>query len=400
MKVGIAADFYFPWIGGPSTAIRNLASGLVARGHQVAVLAPSPTGSPSIAHEDGIEVTRVATIPAPFGYGLRTALPPRGVHAWLRRTHPDVVQVHHPFPLCAWTVLAARRSHIPAVATNHTIPSCSLRGIKDLPVIYPVAHGALAWWIVSLLSRCDTVATPTATAAALLRQLGYRDHVHVVSNGIDIERFAPGSPSPDLRRRLGIDERPVVLYTGRLDAEKEMHLWLRAADVVCRRHDVQFVVGGEGSDRARLEEMASRLGIRHRTHFVGYVPEADLPDLYRLADLYLIMSPVELQSITTLEAVACGLPVVAVDAGALLELVSDGQNGYLVVDGDWESAAKAVIRMLGDEESRLGMSIRSREIALRHALSHTVDAYERLLQDACARASGDRPVGRLTTAGW
>jgi glycosyltransferase involved in cell wall biosynthesis len=221
----------------------------------------------------------------------------------------------------------------------------------------------------------------------------------VISNGIDAERFSPGPEDSDLRRRLGFDLRPVVLYTGRLDAEKEMDVWLRAAAAVSQTHDVQFAVGGEGMERSRLETLAEHLGIRDRTRFIGYVVGADLPSLYRLADLYLITSPVELQSIATLEAAASGLPVVAADAAALPELVKDGWNGYLVVDGDWEGAARAVRRILNEPHVREVMASRSRELAEAHALSRTVDAYERLLGMVSSRAARDRPVGRLTAAG-
>lgn len=392
MRIGLATDFYYPWIGGPSVAIRSLAAGLAHRGHQVYVLAPSPTGPPSRDMEGQFEVARLRTVPAPFGYKVRAAIPPLGVSEWMDTVRPDVLNIHHPFPLSTAALLAARRRTIPVVATNHTIPSCSLWGIRHLGPIYGLAHAGLSRWIARVLNAADTVTTPTATAARLTEEMGCQRDVHVISNGIDVERFRPDSPNRDLLRRLGLDDRPIVLYTGRLDPEKDMDTWLNAAAGIVGRSLAQFVVGGEGTDRVRLERKAAELGISDRTHFIGYVSSAELPDLYRLASVYFITSPVELQSITTLEATASGLPVVAVRSGALHELVKNERNGYLVEQGDVESAANALARVLADPTRRARMSAESRVVALSHSVEGTVETYERLLQGVVAAKQGDHKV--------
>jgi glycosyltransferase involved in cell wall biosynthesis len=302
---------------------------------------------------------------------------------------PDVLNIHHPFPLSVAALVAARRRGIPVVATNHTIPSCSLWGIRGLGPVYATAHAALARWIAVVLNASDAVATPTSTAAELTRELGCRADISVISNGIDVDRFSPGRADEGLRTRLGLDGRPVVLYTGRLDPDKDMDVWLEAVARVAPSLPAQFVVGGEGTDRARLEARAAALGIAGRTRFIGYVSSSELPSLYRQAAVYFMTSAVELQSITTLEAAASGLPAVAVDAGALHELVKDGRNGYLVGQGDADGAAAALARLLADPGLRERMGGESRKIALSHAIDRSVDAYERLLLGAVATKRGD-----------
>lgn len=378
MRAGLVTDFYYPWIGGPATLVRNLARGLDERGHSVALLAPSAVG-PAVQEMEGPRaVTRVRTVPVPFGYDVRTAgWARREIDRWLDACAPDVIHVHHPFPLSAQAVWRARRRGIGVIATNHTVPECSLWGMRRLRPAYRAASHGFAWWLRWLLAHCDAVATPTETAARRLRDLGFGGHVHVISNGIDTERFRPGPGGPELRQRLGLDGRPVVLYTGRLDAEKEMEVWLRAAAV--GKVAAQFVVGGEGTDRPRLERLAAELGLASHVKFVGYLPDELYPLLYRVADVYMITSPVELQSIGTLEAVASGLPVVAVRAGALDELVWDGRSGYLVPPGDWQSAARRLDGLLADRGRRETMGRCSREIARRHTLDTTIAQYESLL---------------------
>lgn len=389
MRIGLVSDFYYPWVGGPSTLVRNLGHGLVRHGHEVFLLAPSVDG-PGGDEEDGaMSVTRASTVRSPFGYKLRvSARPGPAVSAWLDRIRPDVVQSHHPFPLSAAAVFAARRRAIPVSATNHTIPACSLWGIRHVLPAYAPAHAAFGRWITFLLGHCTTVATPTETAAESLRSLGFHRDVHVISNGVDTDRFAPGPPTPDLRSRLGLDARPVVLYTGRLDAEKEMGVWLEVAARLAVRRDVQFVVGGKGTDRPRLEALARNLQISDRVRFVGYVGDDEFPDLYRLADVYFITSPVELQSLTTLEAIASGVPIVGVNAGALPELVLDGENGFCPPSGDIAGLTRALDAVLGDANQRSAMGARGRAIALRHDLGQSISAYERLLTSTARMGAG------------
>lgn len=390
MKVGLVSDFYLPWIGGPSILIQNLSRGLSARGHEVHLLVPSATGKPDNEWDGCAQVCRIATVPAPVGHGLRVSLrAPIDAGQWLDAIRPDVVHVHHPFPIGAATVLAARRRGIPVLATNHTVPECSLWGMRRLGPAYRAADSAFGQWISFLLRRCTAVATPTATAARALPGLGYEGPVDVISNGIDTSRFQPGPPDLALRQRLGLDDRPVVLYTGRLDPEKQMDVWLRAASLLTEL-DVQFAVGGNGSDRVKMERMAEDLGIADRTRFFGYVDESELPDVYRLAAVYFISSPVELQSITTLEAVASGLPVVAADAMALPELVVHEMNGMLFPPGDAALAAVSLRRLLADPPMAREMGSQSRMMAENHNLRRTVDEYEGLLE----RTAMDAPRAR------
>ena len=386
MRVGLVTDFYFPWIGGPATVIRNLGHGLAERGHSVALLAPSIERSASQEWDGHMLVSRVGTVPVPFGYHMRSPLLPLPyVRRWLQVTQPDVIHIHHPFPISATALGLARRRSLPVVATNHTVPECSLWGLQGHQIAYRVADRALSAYIVKFLQSADRVATPTETAASALRLLGYRGEIHCISNGIDTEHFKPKPASNDLKDRLGLDDRPVVLYTGRLDAEKQMDVWLRAADIVRRNSDVQFVVGGNGSDRPRLEELSHELKLDTHVTFIGYVSDDDFPLLYNLADVYFVTSPVELQSIATLEAISSGLPVVAARAGALPELVGEGENGMLFTPGNINEAAEALATLVHSAPTRTQYGQRSREVARGHELERTVDAYESLLMDAVRR---------------
>jgi glycosyltransferase involved in cell wall biosynthesis len=234
------------------------------------------------------------------------------------------------------------------------------------------------------MNRCCAVAAPSVTAATALRRLGYRGAVATLSNGVDTRRFRPGRVTDGLRSRLRLDERPVVLYTGRLDAEKRMIDWLTTAARLTSAVAAQFLICGEGSDRPHLEQRAREFALQTQITFAGFVSDDDLPEVYRLADVYFVTSPVELQSIATLEAMASGLPVVAVRAGALPEIVHHGENGYLVDPRDTDAAALALSRLLLDPDLRRDLGAAGRRIALGHDLQQAVDAYEDFLTYAAS----------------
>jgi 1,2-diacylglycerol 3-alpha-glucosyltransferase len=384
VKIGVATDFYYPWIGGPATFIRNLGHGLSARGHSIALLCPSADGEPGNEYDGPMHVRRARSVSVPFGYQLRVSSSPLvDVSRWLDAVQPDVVHVHHPFPLSVAATWMAKHRGIPVIATNHTIPECSLWGLRTARVIYPLVTGAFGRWIVQQLRQCEAVTTPTETAAELLRSIGFAGPLTAISNGVNTSRFRPGPRPVDLARRLGIDERPVVLYTGRLDAEKQMDVWLRAAAVLARALDVQFLVGGKGSERTRLEALAKELGLDRRLHFFGYLSDEEYPLIYRLADAFCITSEVELQSIATLEAIASGVPAVGVSAAALPELIVNGLNGFLADPGDSIGIARHLHQLLSSPDLGSEMGRRSRTIAERHDLSHTIASYEVILTEAC-----------------
>ena len=385
MRIMEVTDFYFPWIAGPAPFIRNLSSGLALLGHDVTIVCPSPTGKPYTEKSDGIELHRVRTLPVPFGYKLRAGLPVADMFNLSGSWKPDVIHIHHPFPVSAAGVIAARARGIPIVATNHTIPDCTLFGIRDSPFFSP-AKAAFSLEIRAVLSSASVVTTPTKTAANMLRDIGFRRDIVPISNGVDTDRFRPDQ-SQDR------DDLPVVLYTGRLDDDKDMDTFVQAIPVVLARTQCRFRIGGEGTDRARLERMVEDMGLNEAVTFTGYVSDTGLPSVYQNASLYAIPSRVELQSISTLEAMASGLPIVAVDAGALPELVQNGVNGYLTAPGDWQSFGDRVAGILQDQEMAAEMGRMSRGIAEGHSVGAMITQYERVLDLATTNTAMETAYG-------
>jgi len=386
VRVLEVTDFYYPWIAGPAPFIRNLSVGLAERGHDVVIACPSPTGNP-YDEPDSPPRHRVRTFPVPFGYRLRAGFPLVDLARFMRSWRPDVVHIHHPFPISLAAVLSAKMHGIPVVATNHTIPECTLFGIRSSSWYRP-AERALAVEIKLVLRSADAVTTPTTTAANMLRELGFRGAVTPISNGVDTTRFRP---DPDTRTA----DIPTILYTGRLDDDKDMDTLIQALPTVLSQVDAKVRIGGEGTDRIRLERLVADMGLSRQVSFTGYVSDEDLPAVYREATVYCISSRVELQSISTLEAMASGLPVVAVDAGALPELIRPGQNGFLSPPGDSETFADAIVAVLCDRCLARRYGDASRVIAQGHSTGAMISQYERVLDDVALRGAPGRAYGAV-----
>jgi 1,2-diacylglycerol 3-alpha-glucosyltransferase len=175
------------------------------------------------------------------------------------------------------------------------------------------------------------------------------------------------------------------LYVGRLEKEKRIDLILRALPDILRVTNVHLVLAGTGTEKRNLEVLTDRLGIQKAVTFTGFVPDKDLQNIYRIADLFVTAGIAELQSIVTMEAMASGLPVVAVNAMALPELVHDGENGYLFSDGNSQMLAEKVIAILSNQTMRAQMSRKSLEIIKDHDLNKTIEKYESIYNEIINR---------------
>lgn len=380
MKILLATDTYYPSVNGLAYFTHRLATNLVARGHEVFVFAPSPSTKDTVTALDGVTVYAFRSLPAHLIYPnfrlTATVLIRESVLARLHDIQPDVVHIQSHFMVSRTTLAAAHAMGIPVVATNHFMPQNVLH---YFPLSGFVPHKArnLMWRdFLRVFNRADAVTTPTRTAANLLSSVGFTGTVEPISCGIDLARFSPSNQGQYLRRRFNIpDSQSTLLYVGRLDKEKRVETILSALATIRQTRDAHLVLAGIGKERRRLEKRAQTLGLADHITFTGFVPDADLPNLYPIADLFVITSIAELQSIATMEAMASGLPVVAADAMALPELVRDGENGYLV-RGDSNELAKKILAIVSNPKRRGAMGQASLRLIRQHAIDKTVDRYE------------------------
>ncbi|HXZ95252.1 MAG TPA: glycosyltransferase [Dehalococcoidia bacterium] len=386
MKILIATDLYPPDISGAAYFTYRFAISLAKRGHNVFVMCPSGSFKSTVSNDNGVTVYGIRSINIGILVSHYARISPLFISRTIRRAveeiPPDIIHIQNHFLIGRRVVGAAKKLGIPVVGTNHFMPE-NLVHFLHLPEIAERELRKLAWRdCVRIFEQLDYVTTPTKTAAALLENAGFSKDVMPISCGIDLERFKPTNDGLYLKQVFAVpNNRPVLLYVGRLDKEKKIDVILQALPDILRVTSVHLVVVGMGREKQKLAELTGKLGIQNAVTFTGFVPDKDLQNIYRIADLFVIAGIAELQSIVTMEAMASGLPVVAANAMALPELVHDGENGYLFTDGDSRMLAEKVIVILSNPAMRAQMSQKSLEIIKEHDINKVIEKYESIYNE-------------------
>ena len=249
--------------------------------------------------------------------------------------------------------------------------------VPGVALIRPVFERILWSWMLRLYQKLDLVTAPSQAAVNLLRAQGLRVPALPVSCGTDPRRFHP-DPSVDkaaCRLRYGLDPvRPLFVSVGRVDREKRLDILIRAMTHL-QDPDLQLGIVGEGAATAELLALVRNLRLEQRIHFLGRVPNEELPDVLNSADAFAMASEAELLSIASLEAMASGLPLLLADAMALPELVTPGENGYLFRPGDPREAARAMDKLLAERDRWEQMGRASLERARAHSIEVTIERY-------------------------
>ncbi|MBP2705343.1 glycosyltransferase [Microbispora sp. RL4-1S] len=381
----IATDTYPPDVNGAAYFTRRLASGLAARGNRVHVVCASADGPPGGENADGVVVHRLRSVPLAGHPAMRVGLPVGLGHSLSRlieRISPRVVHVQGHLVVAGAAVRAARRAGVPVVATSRFVPD-DLARYGRVPARLRGPAGRLARRDLALvLAVADHVTTP-APAAGPFPGGGVARAVEAVSCGVDLRRFRPG-PQAGARRMFGLDDRPTILFVGRLHEVKRLGDLVRALPHVLNLVDAQVVVAGAGGLRGDLERLATRIGVGGRVRFLGFVPDAELPHLYPAADVFAMPGAAESQSIATLEAMASGLPVVAAGLPGRPHLVSG--NGLLYPPGDVKELARCLTAILSSAESRASMSRASLALAAEHDHERSFARFEELYTELSGKA--------------
>lgn len=385
MRILYALDSYRPNIDGVAISIERQALGLSRRGHDVAIVAPGQRYADYEEDCDGIRVLRVRSIRLVLDRWRLVIGPLKTVEKLFDDYRPDIVVITLPFPLNRAALDVGRRRGLPIVGITGTMPEWLIYNVAPLKPFSRILSSRLWRYIASYYDQCDMVVAVSSTAESLLLEHGLKRPTSVISNGVQLLDFRPRRRDQKLAERLRIPNKPCVLYTGRLDSEKCMDVWIKAIPIVLKSVNAHFIVGGDGSERARLTAAVSKMGLADHVTFTGFLDYHDYCHLYSLASVFAISSPAELQSIVTLEAASSGLPIVAVNAGALPELVCHGRNGYLFDEGDSQGMAENLIAILDNPDLGRRLGQESRRIAEKHDFESSILKYEKLYSSILTR---------------
>lgn len=386
MRIALVSDWTLPRLGGIERQVQGLATQLVERGHDVRVI----TFTPGPEMVDGIRIHRIRSIPPPGWRGLQRALegvgmvlgdplPPavtRELAAILDRERIDVVHAHSFWSALGGMALKLGRERgIAGVLTNHSL-------LERAGVVFFRAYDEVVGW-----SRWPAIVTAVSAAAARDARFAARRDVRVIANGLDTTAwaYARAAPASDAALRDVSGPARRIVSVMRLSARKGPETLLRAMVQVRAQLDggaPRLDVYGDGPERRVLERRTEDLGLADLVVFHGERGQRDIADALALADLFVLPGAREAFGIAVAEALAVGLPVVAIAGSGVSDVFEDGVAG--VFARDERDLADAIVRLVGDDALRMRMAANAPAAVARFDWDHIAPAYLRAYDDAIA----------------
>lgn len=386
MRVLMVSDVYFPRVNGVSTSIETFRQALAAEGVEVRLVVPRYADEPE---EEG--VVRVSSRAVPRDPEDRL-MSWSALRAAVRQEAADCDLIHIQTPFLAHYAGLSAAKHLgkPVIATYHTLFE---------EYLHHYAPFLPAEWLRGLArrlsrSQCnalDGVVVPSTAMRERLGQYGVSAPMHVMPTGIPLDRFTQGD-SLRFRQRHGLTaEQPCALFVGRVAFEKNIDFLIESFALARREvPNLTLLITGEGPAERALHRQAQDLGLGDTVRFLGYLDrQSDLPDCYAAADCFVFASRTETQGLVLIEAMASGLPVVALAAMGTCDILSPGR-GCLAPKDDVVEFAAAMVRVLNDPglRSRLSQDARdyAREWADDRLAAKLAGLYHRIVEAA------DRPL--------
>jgi glycosyltransferase involved in cell wall biosynthesis len=395
LTVLIAADTFPPDVNGAANFAERLAVGLAGRGHDVHVICPAANRHHGtfLEQHDGATLTvhRLYSTRWPLHDWLRFATPWRAegnAERIIEQIRPDVVHIQSHIVIGRAVVRVANRRGIRVIATNHFMPE-NLLEHTGLPHFLRATAVKLAWRdAAKTYTHVAAITTPTKRAAVFLERSVDVTGVLAVSCGIEAADYTARDDRPAANR---------VVFVGRVTAEKQIDVLLRAMTLLDPALDARLTIVGGGDLLKQLQLMTVELGLAERVTFAGYLSDAELRRTLTDATVFAMPSVAELQSIASLEAMASGLPIVVADAMALPHLVDEGVNGYLFRPGDSRDLADKLTRVLtASDDDYLAMRRASLEVIEGHDIQRTVSVFESLYRGDPVAEAADVGPGRAS----
>ena len=383
MNILLMTNTYKPIVGGIEKSIEDLSLECRSKGHNTLVVAPVFKNQPN--EEEG--VFRIPAIQNFNGTDFSVEVPVPGVlDSVLKDFKPDIVHSHHPFLIGDTALRVSAERKIPIVFTHHT------RYEKHTHYV-PIRLGRMEKFIVELstgyANLCDHVFAPSESIARLIAARGVKTPVSVNPTGIYPKKFRQGDGARFRKARSIPQNAYVIGYAGRVAAEKNINFLVKITAAFLKKHkDAYFLLVGDGPLLGKVKKYFGRKGLLPRLKCPGTLRNADLRDAYHAMDVFLFVSKTETQGLSLTEAMASGVPAVALEAPGTREVVKNGWNGCLLSRESIQSF-EAALDWIRDLE------IRKRDILKEGAL--------RTAQKFSAEKSADRALeiyGKLIRKGY
>ena len=367
MKILYISDVYFPRVNGVSTSIETFRRNLRSLGHTVHLIAPDY----STASADETDILRVPARQLPFDPEDRLMS-----YRWvmkqldkLRSEHYDIIHIQTPFVAHYLGTKLSRLLGIPCVETYHTFFE------EYLYHYVPLVPKKIMRFIAKRFSRhqgnsLDGMVVPSNPMLQVLKDYGIVTRAEVIPTGIEPASFVAGDRVAFRDRYKIAQDRPMLLFVGRVAHEKNIGFLLKVLDRVSREiANILLVIAGEGPARESLEREVQELGLGENTLFIGYLDRhTELNDCYRAADIFVFSSRTETQGLVLLEAMAQGVPVVSTAELGTRDVLQDGVGVWIAQENVTDFAGK-IIKMSQDTGVRKSLGNAGHDYALEWSAS-------------------------------
>jgi glycosyltransferase involved in cell wall biosynthesis len=374
MKIGFFTDSYPPSLDGVATSVESSARQLQKMGHTVYVVAPDqPHG------KDRKNVYRLVSIRLMKTPDIRVGLQiPQPNLFKIAGLEVDIIHGHSggPVSLLGWQV--ARLHNIPFIETYHTL----FRYYRH----YLPYQSLLKIWMIKRITAfigndCDAIIAPTLKAKKDLLTDGVKKPIYIVPSGVYTEKFDHVKKGWLLRKYNIPQAQKILLTVGRLEKEKSIDFLVRVYSQLFKAHrDTALIIVGVGRDKEKLQKLAVSLGVNENIHFIGHVTYSNMPKVYADADIFIFASRTETQGMVITEAIASGIPVVAVADDAFTAVITNNANGFLVPK-EANTFALKLSNILKDKELKKRLSRNAKQSARQFSIESTAKNLEHVYSE-------------------
>ena len=383
MHIAYFTNFYHPIVNGVVRSVASFREILMKQGHNVFVFAQADA-----TYKDTEPfIFRYPSLPLPLPGDIAAAIPVSPfVDQLLPALKLDVIHTHHPVLLGQTAARKAAELNLPLIFTFHT-QYWEYTHYVPFPqeTIQEFLKNAVHKWLRDFMQKCQHIVIPSESMREILvRDYGLNERYTVIPTGTNLDPFLRADGKA-LRAEKGWQEETVLISVGRLAPEKNWDTLLRAfANIHTEHPNVRLVLIGDGPAKQSLEALTAELGFADRVTFTGSLPFDEIPRYLKAADLFVFASVTETQGLVTMEAMAAGLPVVAVDGPGTRDIVEHGKQGFLV-ENDPVALAKGLHKFVSDPQRIKRFSNhalkKAKTFDVNQLSKQMISVYEQAIQD-------------------
>ena len=355
MRIAFFTNCYKPLVNGVVTSISSLKEAYERKGHEVYIFAPRVEDY--LDQEKNVFRYRSVNLTSKVKYPLPIPLSFRAKKV-ITEFNPDIVHFHHPFLLSLPAIMYGRKLGIPKILTIHT--QYEQYAYYVSPVPERVTHEAIKMIISNLAYKTDCITTPSASMKKIIENYGIKNRIEVIPNAIHLISFKEDDElkRTEIKKQYNLKEDDkIILFVGRVASEKSIDRIIKALAIIKKRNTdkEKLLIVGNGPAMDELKQLARTLKVEEDVIFAGTISYEEIQHYYKMAYVFTIASTTETFGIVTIEALASGVPVVAVKAPGAADILTDAVDG-LLVDDDVEKIANALEKIIKEPELREKLS--------------------------------------------